>query len=396
MTTFNAATIQKVRFIAECAHEDCALTTLKNAKEQITNRCKIFAGYESNWQGVDRAEVLECFAQAMDCRTKSDFSRRIELLLETMRNMEIEHEKAEERAKIAAATPRTVEAAPVVSEAEAAQIAFFGGNDYAARRAIVEACHAEALEMEAARQLTARQARFVFHNTAAERAEIIEAAHAEALTINLMVNIQADVIAAPYLPALVEACHAEALAEEREYARAWLALAAFPHFNELTTDQQRRRAIDAAHAEALECNEAYDEYLAEQAAAAAPAVEHVPAANIYDYPIRTLHSAIDAEDGKPYAAKVVTRAYVARSITRALESQQRHAEKYTAQDCLWLAEHNADHAFRNSVITAEEFTELYHMVRAASARPLAILAALRDALLSGAPVMEAAHAAAQA
>lgn len=450
MTTFNTATINKVKFIAECAHEDCALTTLKNAKDGITNRSKIHAGYESQWQGVDRAEVLECFAQAMDCRTKADFTRRIELLLETMRNMEIEHEKAEERAKIAAATPRTVEAAPVVAEptaAEVMQITFWGANDYTARRAIVEAahaealeidaqkarnwlafagrnvfdtltnadhrrkaieeahavalainsakdrhaaamhrrdvaesrlasdvllcikhdtdnaveaCHAEALNMEAARKLNARQAAFVFHNTAAERAEIIEAAHAEALSLNVIANVQADVIAAPYLPALVAACHAEAL--------------------EIDKALEGTATITTPAAPAAPVMEA------------APAAEHVPAANIHDYPITTLHTAIDAEDGKPYAEKRVIRAYVARSITRALESQQRHAEKYTAQDEIWLAEHHADHAFRNSVITAEEFTAIYHLIRAENARPLATLAAIRDALLSGAPVMPAVEA----
>lgn len=289
MTTFNTATINKVKFIAECAHEDCALTTLKNAKEQVTNRCKVFAGYESQWNGIDRAEVIECFTQAMDCRTKSDFSRRIELLLETMRNMEIEHERAAERAKIAAATPRT--APQEITANHAAQIEFFSANDFAARRDMIEAAHAEALEidaqkarnwlafagrnvfdtltnadhrrkaidaahaealdMEAARQLTARQARFVFHNTAAERVEIIEAAHAEALKINVMADIQADVIAAPHLPALVNACHAEALAEDRAHNSAWCALAMYPHFNELETDERRRKALNAAHAEAL-------------------------------------------------------------------------------------------------------------------------------------------------
>lgn len=91
----NVQTINKIKFIAECAHEDVALTTLKNAKEQITNRCKVFAGYESQWANVDRAEVLEAFEQVMDCSRKADFSRRCELLLETMRNMEIEAERLE-------------------------------------------------------------------------------------------------------------------------------------------------------------------------------------------------------------------------------------------------------------------------------------------------------------
>jgi hypothetical protein len=89
----NTITANKIKFIAETAHEDCALTTLKNAKEQITNRSKIHAGYENQWAGIDRAEVLEAFAQAMDCRTKADFSRRLELLIETIINIVIENER---------------------------------------------------------------------------------------------------------------------------------------------------------------------------------------------------------------------------------------------------------------------------------------------------------------
>ncbi|SAH64477.1 Uncharacterised protein [Enterobacter cloacae] len=54
---------------------------------------------------------------------------------------------------------------------------------------VLEACHAEALNMDAARELNARQARFVFHNTAEERAEAIEAAHAAALKIDANMKI---------------------------------------------------------------------------------------------------------------------------------------------------------------------------------------------------------------
>ncbi|HCI6421258.1 TPA: hypothetical protein NPP08_000827 [Klebsiella quasipneumoniae subsp. similipneumoniae] len=53
---------------------------------------------------------------------------------------------------------------------------------------MIESDHAEALEMEARRNLIARQARFVFHNTAAERAQAIEEAHAEALALNAKYN----------------------------------------------------------------------------------------------------------------------------------------------------------------------------------------------------------------
>ena len=69
------------------------------------------------------------------------------------------------------------------------QAMFWAANDYAARRNIVEAAHTEALNMDAARELNARQARFVFHNTAAERAEAIEAAHAAALKMDANMKI---------------------------------------------------------------------------------------------------------------------------------------------------------------------------------------------------------------
>ena len=69
------------------------------------------------------------------------------------------------------------------------QAMFWAANDYAARRNIVEAAHTEALNINAARELNARQARFVFHNTAAERAEAIEAAHAAALKMDANMKI---------------------------------------------------------------------------------------------------------------------------------------------------------------------------------------------------------------
>lgn len=143
----------------------------------------------------------------------------------------------------------------------------------------------------------------------------------------------------------------------------------------------RRAIVEACHAEALAIDAEIED--------SAP----VPAADIDSIDIRTLHEPIEAEYSQPYAAKVVTRAYVARSIARALASQARHAEKYTAQDVRWLAEHNAEHAHRNGVITGEEYATLYHMINAAGSRPLAILDAMRAALLAGLPVMDAARAA---
>ena len=348
MTILNLATIAKIQFIAECAHEDVALTTLKNAKDGITNRSKIHAGYESQWAGVDRAEVLAAFEQPMDCRTKSDFSRRLELLLETMQNMVIEHEKAAEARRAAEAHQRTVmqytgadfsdELYDAHTEAldeeharnaEAMQVTFWGANDYAARRAIVEAAHAEALEWDRATDST------------------------------------------------------------------WLGHSAQGYFELLTTDTQRRKAINAAHVEALAQDRVYDVMHADfvdpaHRTATAPA----PAADIDAIDIRTLHEPIEDEAALPYAAKVVTRAYVARSIARALASYTKHHAKYTAQDRLWLADHNANHAHRNGVITGEEYAAIYHLCRAEGADPLKLIDAVRVALLTGWPVMPAVNAAA--
>lgn len=91
MSILNTKTIDKVIYVAQQAHEDCALTTLKNAKAGITNRMLVTADNENSWEGVNRAEVLACFEQPMDCYRKDDFTRRLELLLETMRNMRIEN-----------------------------------------------------------------------------------------------------------------------------------------------------------------------------------------------------------------------------------------------------------------------------------------------------------------
>lgn len=65
----------------------------------------------------------------------------------------------------------------------------WGAMDWFSREVELGKAHAEALNMDAARALNARQARFVFHNTAAERAEAIEAAHAEALKMDASMKI---------------------------------------------------------------------------------------------------------------------------------------------------------------------------------------------------------------
>lgn len=119
----------------------------------------------------------------------------------------------------------------------------------------IERDHAEALEVEACRNLIARQARFVFHNTAAERAQAIEDVHAEALAENHRFDwlatrfamfwggcdnaTRAEIIAVAWeqarhiIEAEVEAAHAE--------ARAFMA-----------------ELVEGDHAEALAMNEQYD------------------------------------------------------------------------------------------------------------------------------------------
>lgn len=472
MTILNLATIAKIQFIAECAHEDCALTTLKNAKEQITNRCKIFAGYESQWQGVDRAEVLAAFEQPMDCRTKSDFSRRLELLLETMQNMVIEHEKASEARRAAEAHQRTVmqyTGADFMDElydahtealdeeharnAEAKQVTFWGANDYAARRALVEVAHAEALEEDKARRLAARTGFTVEQCRAELVAEegdvsetlfnlraIVAEAHGEALKVNAAIDTELAILssdikgahreftgaklsevtmhythathkrliqnhgitlardlykalaqtAKPLNEHHIAAAHAEALEADKERTahRLWGA-----YLNEDFAG--RRSMIEAAHADALARDRVYNvmhsDYV-DPVHRTAPA----PAADIDAIDIRTLHEPIEAEANQPYAAKVVTRAYVARSIARALASYTKHYANYTAQDRLWLADHNANHAHRNGVITGEEYAAIYHLCRAEGADPLKLIDAVRVALLTGTPVMPAVNVAARA
>lgn len=94
----NIQTAQKIKSVAEFAHYAIGTgSTLKASKEHITSHTKIFAGYEHQWQNIDRAEVLEAFTQAMECTRKADFTRRIELLIETMQNIEIEAERAAAR-----------------------------------------------------------------------------------------------------------------------------------------------------------------------------------------------------------------------------------------------------------------------------------------------------------
>ncbi|MGK7247389.1 hypothetical protein ACSPAH_23060 [Buttiauxella agrestis] len=80
----NVATAEKIKYIAECAHGDCALTTLKNAKTQIEQRCKVLAGYEFQWTDVNRLEVLAAFETCLAYSRKDNFLAHCELLSEAM------------------------------------------------------------------------------------------------------------------------------------------------------------------------------------------------------------------------------------------------------------------------------------------------------------------------
>lgn len=81
----NVITAEKIKFIAECAQQDCERTTLKNAKSEIEQRCKVLAGYEYQWTDVNRLEVLAAFEKCLAYSRKADFLAHCELLSEAMK-----------------------------------------------------------------------------------------------------------------------------------------------------------------------------------------------------------------------------------------------------------------------------------------------------------------------
>lgn len=253
--------------------------------------------------------------------------------------------------------PRNAEAAPVITKAESTHVTFWGANDYAARRAIVEAAHAQALRLNAR-----HDARAACQAQESKRyRDAIGAAHAEAL--------KAD--------------------KERTAQHLWDA-----YMNENFAG--RCRMVENAYADALARNRVYDLLHTDSLdpvyrTAIAPA----QAVDIDAIDIRTLHKTIKAEADQPYVAKVVTRAYVAWNIARTLTNYTKHYANYTAQDRLWLADHNANHAHRNGVLTTEEYTAIYHRCRAEGADPLKLIDEVHVALLTGTPVMSAVNAAAE-
>ncbi|MFI3039264.1 hypothetical protein ACH54D_20695 [Atlantibacter hermannii] len=96
MTTFTtAATVARIIFITDCALEDLALTTMKNAKDGIANRSRVLAGYESNFAGVDLAAVIEMFKPVIAARTKAACKAALEAIAAKAVDMKIEDERAE-------------------------------------------------------------------------------------------------------------------------------------------------------------------------------------------------------------------------------------------------------------------------------------------------------------
>ncbi|MCX8985147.1 hypothetical protein [Citrobacter portucalensis] len=124
MTTYAAATIARITYVADCAHEDCALTTLKNAKDGIANRTKIHAGYETPFAGVDMAQLVAIFAPALKQRTKAGFIAEIEGIQRMMIDAQIEADKQAEILSRPHVTAQTIAIGDVVLfQGEAVRVA---------------------------------------------------------------------------------------------------------------------------------------------------------------------------------------------------------------------------------------------------------------------------------
>lgn len=80
----NVKTAEKIKYIADSAHTDCTLNTLKKAKSQIEERSKVLAGYESQWEDINRFEVVAAFEKCLAYSRKADFLAYCELLSEAM------------------------------------------------------------------------------------------------------------------------------------------------------------------------------------------------------------------------------------------------------------------------------------------------------------------------
>lgn len=141
---------------------------------------------------------------------------------------------------------------------------FIGSNDYPARRAIIGAAHTEAL---------AFNEQFDFFNNPGWQRQLVAKAHREALEMNaetdrrhhlaVMVSIQNTIMERDDLPALVEACHAEALKMDEAHDASYRSVSRPGCFEGLGFNQ-KSRAVVAAHAEALELNSAMDHIIDER------------------------------------------------------------------------------------------------------------------------------------
>jgi len=208
----NAATAWKIKYIAELAHKDCSLSTLKNAKAEIEQNCKVFAGYEFQWQDVNRQEVLAAFEKCFTFTRKKDFLEYCETLADAMEGQRI---AAEFHARVAHTIKIANRDHGVWLTAEQVIKAAAGNHHFnfttvakmlaeAARKAAaddsrtddegndprewsgntIENDHAEALVMDRQRTAWRLESDFFGSNDFAARRRIVEEAHAEALELN--------------------------------------------------------------------------------------------------------------------------------------------------------------------------------------------------------------------
>lgn len=164
-----------------------------------------------------------------------------------------------------------IEAAPVVvSAAHADQLSFWGENDYAARRAIVEECHAEALQMNAKKitpLLTPEQNAayiyqldFFYQMNAVGRAAEIEGAHVAAIKLDAQM-MQDAWDNSDEIGRLIELeyAHDEALAMD-ETIEANLLFLASPEMADCWQghpETLKTKILQKAQGEAYKINEAY-------------------------------------------------------------------------------------------------------------------------------------------
>lgn len=212
MNTLSIQNLGHITAVAKTASAMAQRTTLKEARAYIE--------FQTGREWVECAAVFE---QVLKVRTKKEF-------LSLLCAIEESHEEAQRLAVIARKARRLVE---------------------------VAAGKGIALTEEAARGYMAKTGSVA--TGLAMAIDDIEPAHVEALKENNRFDWLAnrwglfwEACDNSTRRTMIEDAHAEALEEERQYASAWVALSSYPAFTYLDNDIRRRRALDAAHAEALE------------------------------------------------------------------------------------------------------------------------------------------------